>query len=68
MSPYTPTTEEIRAAALTDYREEEIAPQQFDRWLAEELAEAWEKGWKSGYSENEWGTKDPNPYREGADK
>lgn len=37
---YIPTTEEIRAAALTDYREEEITPQQFDRWLAEVKAQA----------------------------
>ena len=33
MTDYTPTTEEVREAATTDYREEEITPQQFDRWL-----------------------------------
>ena len=68
MSDYTPTTEEVRKAYLslrggiTWYEgKAEVIDAQFDRWLAEVKAEAWQEGWD---------TKPPyqkinNPYRQG---
>ena len=71
MSDYTPTTEEVRAAYegqlikigdnAYQLLDEAHAKAEFDRWLAEVKAEAWQEGWD---------TKPPyqkinNPYRQG---
>ena len=54
---YTPTTEEVRWQFSTD-SPSEFMPEQFDRWLAEVKAEAWEEGWDSDLYA-------VNPYRQG---
>ena len=41
---YTPTTEEVRSAALSDDWGSGLMPAEFDRWLAEVKAQAWEEG------------------------
>ena len=59
MSDYTPTTEEVR-----DHNN--WLGEEFDRWLAEVKAEAWEEGCQSGW-ERQWQTDDEitfNPYRQ----
>ena len=71
MSDYTPTTEEVRGAYegqlikigdnAYQLLDEAHAKAEFDRWLAEVKAEAWQEGWD---------TKPPyqkinNPYRRG---
>lgn len=43
MSDYTPTTEEVRWQFSTD-SPSEFMPEQFDRWLAEVKAQAWQEG------------------------
>lgn len=45
MSRYTPTTEQVKAAAVEwfDWQMDD-ASEAFDRWLAAEKAEAWEEG------------------------
>ena len=53
MSDYTPTTEEIKDA-LPSGR----LYAQFDRWLAEVKAQAWEEGWHAKDT-------DVNSYRQG---
>ena len=63
-SPYTPTTEEVRAdyCLLADVsRPRQL---QFDRWLAEVKADAWQEGWdtKPPYQEIN------NPYRQGEEQ
>ena len=63
---YTPTTEEVRDAATTDYREEDITQHQFDRWLAEVKAKAWEKGFQGGHDSAMGVSNTKNPYRQDA--
>ena len=65
MSDYTPTTEEV-SIGWAWYKSgwihsDEIQPQ-FDRWLAEVKAQAWDEGQLSWY---ETGRGMPNPYRQG---
>ena len=50
MSDYTPTTEEIRAGYSTATYDDAKAEAEFDRWLAEVKAEAWQEGWDIGAS------------------
>ena len=59
MSAYTPTTEEVRT-----WLEDENLVAEFDRWLAEVKAQAWEEGLTSAF-EVSWGTRPANPYRQG---
>lgn len=64
MSDYTPTTEDIRAGweyATAVIGDEGTA--QFDRWLAEVRAEAWEEGWRSRNSKRL--SFSENPYLQG---
>lgn len=70
MSDYTPTTEEV-SIGWAWYKSgwihsDEIQPQ-FDRWLAEVKAQAWEEGhsqpWELG--EGGYALKAVNPYRQG---
>ena len=59
---YTPTTEEIRAdyCLLADVsRPRQL---QFDRWLAEVKAQAWEEGYNAKWVETYFYD---NPYRQG---
>ena len=75
MSDYTPTTEEVRAdyCLLADVsRPRQL---QFDRWLAEVKAQAWEEGYDAGLqrdqlskSEFPYGTVNTNPYRKGEEQ
>lgn len=64
MSDYTPTTEEVRQLApLTD--------EEFDRWLAEVKADAWQDGaYHIAGRDNELVTKadTENPYRQGEEQ
>lgn len=54
MTDYTPTTEEVRGLYSMGNPEEIF---EFDRWLAEVKAQAWQDGW---YAKDT----DVNPYRE----
>ena len=75
MSDYTPTTEEVREAygeqtnfrrhasqTFTQVFEEEDG--EFDRWLAEVKAQAWEEGSQAGYDLAMGVSNAPNPYRQ----
>ena len=82
MSDYTPTTEEVRKRYSDDvippkvfYSEEEAQQYEaefyaeFDRWLAEVQAQAWEEGYISGTVDthrNE--VSKGNPYRQGEEQ
>ena len=62
MSDYTPTTEEVRELAP-------LTEEEFDRWLAEVKAQAWEEGYISGTVDthrNE--VSKGNPYRQGEEQ
>ena len=68
MSDYTPTTEDVREVfAGGIYRHFTYAGAEFDRWLAEVKAQAWEEGhsqpWELG--EGGYALKAVNPYRQG---
>ena len=57
MSDYIPTTEEVRSY----YRGSSATRgEDFDRWLAEVKAEAWEEGWKDSLALAHFAD---NPYR-----
>ena len=55
MSDYIPTTEEVRELVQGASAEE------FDRWLAEVKAQAWQDGWHAKDT-------DVNPYRQGEEQ
>ena len=57
---YTPTTEEVRTGYSTATYDDAKAEIEFDRWLAEVKAQAWQEGWdtKPPYQEIN------NPYRQ----
>ena len=82
---YTPTTEEVREVyrgclVQTDtniysFVDEAQADGEFDRWLAEVKAQAWEEGYDAGLqrdqlskSEFPYGTVNTNPYRKGEEQ
>ncbi len=48
--PYTPTTEEVRAAYESTWLSDTMTGRdvEFDRWLAEVKAEAWQEGFDRG--------------------
>jgi len=66
VSDYTPTTEEVRQGWRTArtgqfyVKEQFITDEEFDRWLAEVKADAWDEGYVS--SDDYYGEHD-NPYR-----
>ena len=65
MSDYTPSTEEVRANYLPPRTEIQDADEQFDRWLAEVKAQAWEEGYTQGNNDMYDGDfPPPNPYRQ----
>lgn len=64
-SPYTPTTEEIRLRYSDSRHWGEELDAQFDRWLAEVKAQAWEEGFQGGYDSAMGVGNIPNPYRQG---
>ena len=72
MSDYTPTTEEVRL----DYAPAKTFPAdaeaQFDRWLAEVKAQAWQEGYGEGAAANYGDYRDAefakNPYRQGEEQ
>lgn len=76
MSEYTPTTEEVRASylsALTHNHPMNVGEviAEFDRWLEQVKAEAWEEGKRSGLRQSDWEHGDTprqyiavNPYRQ----
>ena len=70
---YTPTTKEVREVyrgclVQTDtniysFVDEAQADAEFDRWLAEVKAQAWEEGYETG-SVRSYGDSPNNPYRQ----
>lgn len=54
MSPYTPTTEEVRLGCR-------VVGDWFDLWLAEVKEQAWDEGFREGLDGDRG---DPNPYRQ----
>ena len=70
MTDYTPTTEEIRIGKrkITDgkfyYTERYVTDAEFDRWLAEVKADAWDEGWLHNVDDRIWSSLHDNPYRE----
>ena len=65
-SPYTPTTNEVRKRYSRGYLTEHV--QEFDRWLAEVKADAWQDGaYYIAGRDNELVAKADadNPYRQG---
>ena len=70
MTDYTPTTEEVRARYNADefgYSAGLNDPcPEFDRWLAEVKAQAWEEGMLVG-QDNYYGSPS-NPYRQGEEQ
>ena len=70
MSDYTPTTEEIRIGKrkITDgkfyYTERYVTDAEFDRWLAEVKAQAWDRGYEAGLTDFA-SSMTTNPYRQG---
>lgn len=79
MTDYTPTTEEVmkiyRWCVATEryglnavYKKLDIQEAEFDRWLAEVKADAWEVGYKSAERNIAFPDRyvlDVNPYRQG---
>ena len=74
MTDYTPTTEEVREAYVIDDEcvfmtsKAQWTAEEFDRWLADVKAQAWEEGNKQAHQDidGEWPTSyTPNPYRQG---
>ena len=71
MSDYTPTTEEVRGAYegqlikvgdnAYQLLDEAHAKAEFDRWLADVKAQAWQDGWHAKDT-------DVNPYRQGEEQ
>jgi hypothetical protein len=62
MSGYTPTTEEVRTGYSTATYDDDKAGEEFDRWLAEVKAQAWEEGYNAKWVETYFYD---NPYRKG---
>ena len=66
MSNFIPTTSVIRCVA-TNW-DVKTKKKNFDRWLAEVKAQAWEEGYKQGSSDNYGSSSDvqyaDNPYRQ----
>lgn len=74
MSDYTPTTEEVRnqysglsTAHSNHAGQVYINFAEFDRWLAEVKAQAWEEGYDSG-AERNYMDSPSNPYRQGEEQ
>ena len=70
-SPYTPDTGKVRTAYIhgvggtTWYKgKADALLKQFDRWLAEVKAQAWEEGSQAGYDLAMGVSNAPNPYRQ----
>lgn len=68
--PYTPTTEEVRDGWVEVQNAwwpgcpdnwDDLKAAEFDRWLAEVKAQAWEEGWVSCF--HAYWHKEENPYR-----
>jgi hypothetical protein len=82
MDDYTPTTEEVRDAWVSNTTESYVlsgptrwafAEARFDRWLASVRADAWDEGFKQGGPMHDVNYDDPdahtrNPYRENEGK
>ena len=70
MTDYTPTTEEVRLRYSDSRYWGEELDAQFDRWLAEVKAEAWEEGYAHGNADafTEARLDRDNPYRNGENK
>ena len=68
MSDYTPTTEEVRAdyCLLADVSKPRQL--QFDRWLNEVKAQAWEEGRYTQYREYPRPARKDNPYWQGEEQ
>lgn len=71
MSDYTPTTEEVRAGYSTATYDDAKAETEFDRWLAEIKAQAWQEGIEAfdvaitKDVDDPWSQLPDNPYRQG---
>ena len=66
MSEYIPTTEEVRNRYLSEVFPEDEA--EFDRWLAQIKAEAWDEGFDAGVDHAILKQFVFNPYIEYSDK
>ena len=70
MSDYTPTTEEV--IGLQSLLTENGMAEEFDRWLAEVKAQAWQEGYGEGAAANYGDYRDAefadNPYRQGEEQ
>ena len=65
MSDFTPTTPMIRTGYMRDGRERKQRADDFDRWLDNIRAEAWEEGHRAGFADGVHPDDHitPNPYR-----
>lgn len=66
---YTPTAEKVRALYVEGAESEEATGEQFDRWLNQAKAEAWDEGYnhrslQEDGSINEFDRDHWNPYKE----
>ena len=66
MSEYIPTTEEVRNRYLSEVFPEDEA--EFDRWLAQIKAEAWDEGFDAGVDHSVHGNFVYNQYKEYSEK
>lgn len=75
MTDYMPTTDDVRDAyqgrlvktgpSSYELVDEKQADAEFDRWLDEVKAQAWEEGWMRCVSMSEDSELSANPYRQG---
>lgn len=66
MSDYKPTTEVVRTDYIrTQFTDVDAAGAEFDRWLDEVKAQAWEKGFQGGHDSAMGVSNTKNPYRQG---
>lgn len=65
---YTPTTAKMFEAYYNYLRHtsrtSRDAEAEFDRWLAEVKADAWDEGWLHNVDDRIWSSLHDNPYRE----
>jgi hypothetical protein len=64
VSDYTPTTGDVRARYVRDHGAHFVSDwAEFDRWLAEVKAQAWEEGFHAKWYDYSEKPEQGNPYR-----